>query len=213
MISVFKRTNIYLILSLAFILLSTACLFITEKVSFHLFINNSHSNFQDIFFKWITHLGDGVFLTISSIVLVALFWKKYSYSILSFAGLNLLLVAGIVQTLKRIIYFDAYRPMKFIGSDLLYLVPGVEIHAENSFPSGHTAAAFAFFAFFTLLFGVKKWIQLACVVTAILVGYSRIYLSQHFLEDAVAGASIGISCFIVTYLIIRMIPFKFNIAN
>jgi membrane-associated phospholipid phosphatase len=152
-------------------------------------------------------------LAIVSAILVVALWKKYSYSLLTFAALNLILVAGVVQTLKRIIYFDAYRPAKFIGHDLLYLIPGVDIHTDNSFPSGHTTAAFAFFAFVSLLFHHKKWVQVACLIMAALAGYSRMYLSQHFLEDVVAGASIGLTCFLITYLIVGLIPFKRNIAK
>jgi membrane-associated phospholipid phosphatase len=145
--------------------------------------------------------------------LVIIFWKKYNFSVLTFAALNLILVAGIVQTLKRVIYFDAFRPAKFIGQDLLYLVPGVDIHTDNSFPSGHTTAAFAFFAFLSLLLHRKKWMQVVCLIMAALAGYSRMYLSQHFLEDVVAGASIGICCFLATYLIVSVIPFKTNITK
>jgi membrane-associated phospholipid phosphatase len=213
MITAFKKTNIYLTLSAVLIIVGLILLKLNEKIDFHLFVNRSHSEFQDVFFKWITHAGDGTLLAITSALLVVIFWKKYNYSILIFAVLNLILVAGIVQTLKRVIYFDAFRPAKFIGYDLLYLVPGVDIHVENSFPSGHTTAAFAFFALLALLLHKKKWMQVVCFIIATLAGYSRMYLSQHFLEDVVAGASIGICCFLLTYLIVSAIPLKNNITK
>lgn len=213
MISAYKKTNIYLLLSASLIIIGLILLKLNEKIDFHLFINSSHTDLQDVFFKWFTYAGDGTLLAVISAVLVILFWKKYSYSVLTFAALNLILVAGIVQTLKRVIYFDAFRPAKFIGYDLLYLVPGVDVHTDNSFPSGHTTAAFAFFAFLALLLHEKKWAQAVCILMAALAGYSRMYLSQHFLEDVVAGASIGVCCFLATYLIVSIIPFKSNIAK
>ncbi|MFZ9027639.1 MAG: phosphatase PAP2 family protein [Crocinitomicaceae bacterium] len=213
MITAFKKTNIYLTLSAVLIIAGLILLKLNDKIDFHLFVNRFHTDFLDVFFKWITHAGDGTVLAITSVSLVIVYWKKYSYSLLTFAAINLILVAAIVQTLKRLIYFDAFRPAKFIGYDLLYLVPGVDIHTDNSFPSGHTTAAFAFFALLALLLHKKKWMQVVCLIMAALAGYSRMYLSQHFLEDVVAGASIGICCFLVTYLIVSTIPFKNNITK
>lgn len=213
MITALKKTNIYLLFSATLITLGIVFLFLGEKVESHLFVNASHTDFQDSLFTWLTYAGDGNVLAVVSVILVILFWKKYSFSVLTFAAMNLILVAGIVQTLKHAVYHNAFRPLKFIGNDVLYLVPGIDVHTDNSFPSGHTTAAFAFFAFAALLWHKKKWVQFVCVVFAALAGYSRIYLSQHFLEDVVAGASIGIGCFLFTYLIVSIIPFKNNIAR
>lgn len=213
MISALKKTNLFLLLSAIMIVIGLILLMLGDKVDLHLFVNATHSTFQDFLFTWATYAGDGGILAITSVLLVILFWKKYRFSVLAFASLNLILVSAVVQTLKHVVYYDAYRPLKFIGKDLLYLVPGIEMHTDNSFPSGHTTAAFAFFAFTALLWNQKKWVQFSCVILAVLAGYSRIYLSQHFLEDVVAGASIGIGCFLMTYLIVSFIPFKNNIAR
>jgi membrane-associated phospholipid phosphatase len=60
----------------------------------------------------------------------------------------------------------------------------------NSFPSGHTMAAFGLYA--ALAFYAKKWYQaFGLFFLALLVGYSRIYLSQHFLVDVIFGAMLG----------------------
>lgn len=213
MISALKKTNLFLILSAMMIIVGLTLLVLNDKVNSHLFVNASHTEFQDFLFTWITYAGDGTVLAIVSVLIVVLFWNKYGLSVLTFASLNLILVAAVVQTLKHVVYDDAYRPLKFIGKEILYLVPGIEVHTDNSFPSGHTTAAFAFFAFIALLWNKKRWVQICCAVLAVLAGYSRIYLSQHFLEDVVAGASIGIGCYLLTYLVVGMIPFKKNIAR
>ncbi|HET6993083.1 MAG TPA: phosphatase PAP2 family protein, partial [Bacteroidia bacterium] len=53
-----------------------------------------------------------------------------------------------------------------------------------------TTVAFAFY--FSLVFAVKNnFLKLGLFLCAIFVGYSRIYLSQHFLGDVFGGSIIG----------------------
>lgn len=72
-------------------------------------------------------------------------------------------------------------------------IEGVTVSGHHSFPSGHTATAFALV--FTIILLIKskatKWLVL---FLAFGVAYSRIYLGQHFLSDVLAGAFIGILC-------------------
>ena len=70
------------------------------------------------------------------------------------------------------------------------LVEDVEVHHYNSFPSGHTLAAFACYGFFALIVRMPLF-KFVFFLIAFLVGYSRIYLSQHFLQDVIAGAALG----------------------
>lgn len=63
----------------------------------------------------------------------------------------------------------------------------------NSFPSGHTCAAFAFAV---ALCGVlpQKWARAAVLAAAFLMGASRLYVGVHFPSDVLAGALIGTLC-------------------
>jgi membrane-associated phospholipid phosphatase len=62
-----------------------------------------------------------------------------------------------------------------------------------SFPSGHTADAFAFAMAAGLVY--RKWfIIIPCFIWAALVGYSRMSLGVHFPSDVLAGALIGAIC-------------------
>jgi membrane-associated phospholipid phosphatase len=59
-----------------------------------------------------------------------------------------------------------------------------------SFPSGHTAAAFSVATSLTLT--TKKWyIAVPAYAWAGAVGYSRLYLGQHYPSDLIAGAITG----------------------
>ena len=66
----------------------------------------------------------------------------------------------------------------------LHLVPGVQLYAHFSFPSGHTTAAFCIYGVLAVLSG-RPVLQWLFFLIAALVGISRIYLLQHFMEDAV----------------------------
>jgi membrane-associated phospholipid phosphatase len=81
-----------------------------------------------------------------------------------------------------------------------------------SFPSGHAVAASA-----TVVAAVialvppgrrRAWWALAAVAFSILMGFSRAYLGAHWLSDAVAGILLGISCAVVTALMIGQIQWR-----
>jgi undecaprenyl-diphosphatase len=62
-----------------------------------------------------------------------------------------------------------------------------------SFPSGHTADAFAFAIAIALAY--PRWYIIApALIWATLVGYSRMCLGVHFPSDVLAGALIGAAC-------------------
>lgn len=74
--------------------------------------------------------------------------------------------------------------------------------SDHSFPSGHTAAAFA--AAFAL-FLYHKRAGSAALILAILMGFSRLYLFVHFPSDVIAGALLG--------LIFGFIGYKFALRR
>ena len=61
----------------------------------------------------------------------------------------------------------------------------------NSFPSGHTVTAFSAAIVILYLTKNKNWSILLFIV-ALAVGYSRMYLSEHFFEDVIVGSVIGV---------------------
>ncbi len=62
-------------------------------------------------------------------------------------------------------------------------------HCCESFPSGHTASAFAGAMFIQQRYGAKFGVP--SLILASFVGYSRVYAKKHFWEDVIAGAFIS----------------------
>lgn len=126
---------------------------------------------------------------------------KYSYAVI--VGLSNMIASIITQTLKQTVFNGVVRPKKFFeGIQDLYFVPGVENHLYFSFPSGHATCAFSLY--FALALLVKNnTLKLILFFVALLVGYSRIYLSQHFFEDVYAGSLVGISTTFIVYYFIQ----------
>ena len=95
-----------------------------------------------------------------------------------------------------------YRPSKFFElyeTYKLHLIDGVKMHSLQSFPSGHTATAFNIFIM--LAFIVKSnTLKLLFFIMAVLVAYSRVYLSQHFLMDITAGSVVGVTIMVLVFI-------------
>ena len=61
----------------------------------------------------------------------------------------------------------------------------------HAFPSGHVAASTAFFG---VLFFASRRIGLVCLLIPIVIGFSRMYVTAHYLSDVVCAAVLGILC-------------------
>lgn len=183
-----KACKFFIWPTLALLAISGLFLLAFSRTEIHYFLNQFHAPAADWLFKYITHLGDGA---IFALALPLAFLKNLRwFFVILLTGALVLFTTGL---LKQWIFHGLPRPVKFFGAENLYLVPGVEMHGMNSFPSGHTMAAFAFY--FTLCFLLNNRVgSVILFVLAVLVGYSRIYLSQHFLIDVFVGSILGVVC-------------------
>jgi membrane-associated phospholipid phosphatase len=180
-----------------YVFIIMVCLFFVVQFSradIHLWLNRFHSQFFDIFFKYITELGNGICLIF---LLIIMCFTKFRYGLLLVV---VFLVSGlVVQLLKHFVFYDIARPlMMFQTFTSFHWVEGVKRLCCHSFPSGHSATAFGFYSCFAMI-SKKKWIKIAMFVLACLVAYSRVYLSQHFLIDIMAGSLIGTITAIACY--------------
>lgn len=183
LLRVIRKETFYIFLVFQLVCALLVTLF--NKHQLHLILNKWHSPFFDFFFKYLTYLGDGVMFGFGAIFFLFL-KKKVAYAIVVSGILTLF----VVHLFKKVFFLGILRPVGFFGQDNLHLVEGVKMATLNSFPSGHTATAFAIFTIFCLYFRKCKsqyiWISLA-----ILVGISRVYLSQHYLIDIFVGSLLG----------------------
>lgn len=171
-----------------------------DKVSIHKTINAFVGNqWIDAFFKYITHVGDGIFAVILVFILAYYNFRNAIFILLSYV------LASIVATIfKRIIYPDVFRPdftFKYFVGEKLNLIDGIEMLSSNSFPSGHSTTAFAVFV--ALAFLVKSNAsKFLFLVTACVVAFSRTYISQHWLIDIYVASVIGTLSAVLSYYIV-----------
>lgn len=172
--------------------------FLGGKEDLFLLLNHNWGSTADFFFKYFTHAGDGIFW-----VPFALYFIFYKRKLLPLVLSAIILSTLLVQTGKKIIYPNEARPTAAIESTLqnpIHTVKGVTVHSNNSFPSGHTTTAFSLFLLGCLLLPYT-YFWLIGFTAALLAGYSRIYLAQHFPLDVGAGI---ICAYITVYLSLQI---------
>lgn len=149
-------------------------------------LNSFHPGILNEFFINFTFMGDGIF----ALSLTALFLFYYKRKAQGLSLLYAFLVSGlIVQIIKNLT--NSPRPRLFFeAGQYLHFIDGVSLANYSSFPSGHTTTAFAIATVMVLFTKTKSW-QWFYLLSAVLIGYSRIYLAQHFLLDVMIGAAIG----------------------
>lgn len=130
-----------------------------------------------------THLGDKGLLFIVLAILLLLHPKTRKMGLAAALGLLCSLLFTNL-TLKPL--FQRVRPWV----DFPALIPLVAEHDPNSFPSGHTSAAFAF-ALAAVRSEGKRWIKLTAVILAALMGLSRLYVGVHYPSDVFVGFLVG----------------------
>ncbi|MFC3040674.1 phosphatase PAP2 family protein [Virgibacillus xinjiangensis] len=139
------------------------------------------------FFRWMTELGSGTFLTPLTIIMGIVIWRWYRHWVpaVIFAGgtftshlLNLLI--------KNVV--DRQRPS---------LLPSAEA-VGHSFPSGHAMIPMVCYGLLAYYLGKKIdssrvvfVMQLTFALLVFLIGISRYFLNVHYLTDVVAGFFVG----------------------
>lgn len=195
----------FLLLWLVWFSLSAAWITLAGNDEVFLWINNLFNQNLSFLFILITHIGDGL---LWAIIIVAFLFIRYKWA--SLLAISFVLSSLAAQLLKQFVFQDQKRPFLFFqerGLEILHS-ESLEMFNQNSFPSGHTTTAFAMLFLLGHIF--KR--QALFFAIALLVGFSRIYLAQHFPVDVLAGSFIGIFCSMLTIYFFD-IPFSNKMQN
>jgi membrane-associated phospholipid phosphatase len=191
---IYKENQYYFIGYMALVFLAIFLLIFYTKAEGFILLNPFHSDFLDYFFIPATYLGDGFFVVALSLILFL--YKNRFLGLMVFSSYAL---SGIIAQVLKYFISEARPALYLKNSHYPYFIDGITLHNFHSFPSGHTASAFALAA--VLCFWVKnKNYSILFLFLASLVGYSRIYLGQHFIDDVLAGSAIGVISAIICWI-------------
>ncbi|MBO5410983.1 MAG: phosphatase PAP2 family protein [Clostridia bacterium] len=187
-------------------------MFFDSLLSFDLsvfeWIQDIQNGFLDALMVSVTTLGNAgaVFIVLG---FALLFTKKYRK-----AGLAVL-VALIVMLLCSDLFLKEFfarprpfnlfdsNPEKYAEWGAKYIFPELVYKPSSySFPSGHTASAFA--AATALLWHSRKW-GIPTMIFAAVMGFSRIYVQVHYCTDVFGGIVAGAICGLIAVLIVRFL--------
>ena len=173
------------------LVLGTLLLFF-PKGELHLLLCKPHTPFLDTTVPIFSDLVDWLPYLV---VLLLLFYRA---GWATFLASNLLLSTLIVQPIKHLV--NAPRPLTWFAENMpdvtLPVVDGVKMNLWLSFPSGHTTTFFVLFFSISIILCAenirgKNILSLLCFLLATFGAYTRIYLSQHFALDVLAGILIA----------------------
>lgn len=151
----------------------------------------------------ITHLGDPIFVTSLTILLVLIpkTRKKIGYPM----ALAVIVSEALNLILKEV--FARQRP------DILQLVN----ETTYSFPSGHAminTTIYTMFGILTIKYIKSKKIKIpiivGCIIMPLIISYSRVYLGVHYAGDVIGGLLLG---FAVTVFIYALLKKKIVLLN
>jgi len=136
-------------------------------------------------FSWITLLGKSQIILVFIVVSIALLWvwRKKSYIVALMIAVS---GSEAFTYLGKLIF---HRPR-----------PALAVYAEHSFsfPSGHATIAVSFYGFlgYLLMRFVQSWnkkvnIFFGSIFIIMAIGFSRVYLGEHYISDVWSGYLVG----------------------
>lgn len=165
---------------------------------------NMRTELMTVIMKSITRLGDAgcLWIVLSVLFLVLNKTRRVGVAsslamIFTFITVNL----GIKNIVARI------RPYEVVdGLNRL-----VEAQSDYSFPSGHTAHAFAVGV--VILIMMPKKVGVPIFIISVLMAYSRLYIGVHYPTDVIGGAIIGTLMGLLSVYLVNNISDRWNKRN
>ncbi len=192
-----KSLSAFLTVALLLAIPAGGAHWVMGRFALHQAVNAYHYRLLDLLFPVLTEVANGWVPVCLSLLLLFKNWRSFLMM-----GLSTGLSAIVVQSLKRLVFVDFDRPSMYLERMRdLHLVVGVDLHHYNSFPSGHATAAFSMCLAMAVVAG-KQGTAVLLAIGAALLAYTRVYLSQHFTEDIVAGALLGCSVGVGVYVLL-----------
>lgn len=162
--------------------------------------DNLRNSFMDFVMPLFSNLQDGGLIWIS-IAVVMLFFKRTRYcgiAVLLAMGIDTLITEyGIKNVVCRV------RPCNLVD-DVNMLV---EKPTSYSFPSNHSASAFAGAVAVMLTIKKKAWTIPAFVFSGI-IAFSRMYVFVHFPSDVLVGILLGSTISVLVCFLMKITGFK-----
>lgn len=175
-----------ILFSLTLAALVASFLLIEGKENSFLVINKHNNPAFDYVFEYWTYLGDGV-IWVPLFLYVLIYKREFFVAVLA----SLIISTVLTHFFKQVVFPNDMRPIIELGKEKIRVIEGLKINQRNSFPSGHTSTAFTLALLMAYIVRGNFWVYFFPLV-AFFVGYSRVYLAQHFVTDVLAGMIVGI---------------------
>ncbi len=186
-------------LALIFVFLGYIVKFYPEtlafEVSFQAWFRGSLPQPLTNFFLWITQFGNPLSLILLTIAMMIFFYLQREKIASLYMGLNLILGAGLLNHLVKLVYQRPRPAIKHLVTETSF-----------SFPSGHAMGSMIFFGSLILLVSllttnekIQLTLKILCGGMIFLIGLSRIYLGVHYLSDIIGGYLLGLTWLFATY--------------
>ncbi len=141
----------------------------------------------DAVMLFFTYLGNWEVVLIAVMIACAFYAVKKMWNYI----LAILFSVGGGEAMVWILKHIVQRPRPLFSNDLVF-------EKSFSFPSGHAFAAVAFYgllAYFLICATKNRFLKIfsviVCVLLALTIGISRIYLGVHWPTDVLAGFALG----------------------